>query len=172
MIACQSHYLHDALDLKNRERVIAELVNQLTKFGLGKFDTIVFRGMSGALIVPAVADKLGKGMLMIRKQDGNHSMYGIEGNVALESYVIIDDLIVSGGTLNSIMDSVDQGLKKISDENELPLRVAECKAIFLYRDSRSSDFMRSFNDQIIPLFGMYYSRPSDEFVYGKSPMGK
>jgi hypothetical protein len=171
MIACQSHYLHDALDLTKRAKVIAELVNQLTKFGTDKFDTIVFRGMSGALVVPSVADKLGKGMLMIRKQDGNHSMYGIEGNVALESYVIIDDLIASGGTLNSIMDGVDQGLTTLATDNELPLRLAKCKAIFLYHDARSGPFLRASNDQSIPLFGMYYNQSTNDFVYGKSPMG-
>jgi adenine/guanine phosphoribosyltransferase-like PRPP-binding protein len=165
-VICQSHYLHDALVLSNRAKVIPELVNQLMKFGLDKFDTIVFRGMSGALLVPSIAEKVGKEMLMVRKADGNHSMYGIEGNVALKSYVIIDDLIASGNTLNSIIDGVGEGLHAIEAEK------AKCKAIFLYRDARLESFYHKGSGDIIPLFGMYFNSSDETFIYGKSPMDK
>jgi len=78
-----------------------------------KFDTIVFRGMSGALVAPMVAAKMNKQMLMIRKKDGSHSIYSIEGNVGLKNYVIVDDLVCSGDTVNQMVSSVN---KEISTE--------------------------------------------------------
>jgi adenine/guanine phosphoribosyltransferase-like PRPP-binding protein len=158
-ITCRSSYLHEVLDVGHRSVIIAEIVNQLTKYGLGKFDTIAFRGMSGALVVPEVAAKINKPMLMIRKSDGHHSSWSVEGNTNLKSYIIIDDLIASGATVKNILEGVEGSANYVTD----------CKAIFLYRDSRRDPFPRCENTKI-PVYGFMYDRGTKEFYYGKSPL--
>lgn len=156
---CRSSYLHEVLDLAHRSVVIPEMVNQLTKFGLDKFDTIVFRGMSGALIVPTVADRIQKAMLMIRKGD-SHSTWNVEGNILLKSYVIIDDLIASGETIRNILEGVASTAENVTD----------CKGIFLYRDQRHAPYQRAENS-FIPTYAFYYDKGEKKFIYGENPMG-
>jgi adenine/guanine phosphoribosyltransferase-like PRPP-binding protein len=72
------------------------------------FDAIAFSGMSGALIGPPVALKLGKSMILVRKDsDDTHSDYKVEGDCSVRRYVILDDFIRSGGTKNHIKERVE-----------------------------------------------------------------
>ncbi len=71
------------------------------------FDAIAFRGMSGAIIAPAIAAAMGKTVIMVRKAgDGSHSTCAIEGDRATQSYVIVDDFISSGATVQEIESKV------------------------------------------------------------------
>lgn len=70
-----------------------------------EFDTIVFRGMSGALIAPIIAHKMGKEIVMLRKPDAaTHSGYKYEGFIDVKRYVIIDDFVSSGDTVATIIN--------------------------------------------------------------------
>ena len=56
-----------------------------------EFDTLVFRGFSGALVGPVVAHAMGKGFALIRKLgDSTHSDNSVEGHIEGQ-YLIIDD---------------------------------------------------------------------------------
>jgi adenine/guanine phosphoribosyltransferase-like PRPP-binding protein len=79
-----------------------------------EFDTIVFRGMSGALIAPIVAHKMGKEIVMLRKKDEQtHSIFGYEGYLDVQRYVIIDDFVSTGETVAKIiMDMRRRGAAK------------------------------------------------------------
>lgn len=103
---CQSAYLWNALTPENRRQVIAAAVRVLRPHA-AEFDAIVFRGMSGALIAPSVADRLKKNLVMVRKpEDGSHhSCFTVEG-VASERYVIVDDFISTGNTIDQIRASL------------------------------------------------------------------
>ena len=75
------------------------------------FDAIAFRGMSGALIAPAVALKLDKTLLMVRKpragnEDDSHSYEHVEGDAAARRYVILDDFIATGRTIKAITEEI------------------------------------------------------------------
>jgi orotate phosphoribosyltransferase len=143
---CRSSYLATVLLPDLRKIVIAELVKRLKSFGLGKFDTIAFRGMSGALIVPVIADKLQKAMIFVRKGETNHSDYQVEGNKKVSKYIIIDDLIFSGGTIHSILDKVNDCM---NDEGG---RTIKCVGIFLYRDySTKQEFVCPKTKEAIPV---------------------
>ena len=52
---------------RSRKVFIRRAIKALTLFGLDKFDTIAFRGMSGALIGPILADALNKHLILVRK---------------------------------------------------------------------------------------------------------
>jgi adenine/guanine phosphoribosyltransferase-like PRPP-binding protein len=81
---------------------------------LHKFDAIAFRGLSGALVAPAVALAMNKEMIAVRKEceldksanDKTHSDHKVEGFKASRRYIIIDDQICSGKTANSIVEAI------------------------------------------------------------------
>lgn len=72
-------YLEQAFDKVARKAVIRELCKNIRSKKV-KFDTVVFTGISGAMIAPSVADKLGKHIICVRKGgDGTHSYHNVEG---------------------------------------------------------------------------------------------
>lgn len=91
------------------DETIRLCIEELSKID---FDAIAFCGMSGALIAPVLAHKMGKELLMVRKNagnDGSHSAKFVEGYVrANQKVVIIDDLISTGATLQNIVRGLNQ----------------------------------------------------------------
>jgi adenine/guanine phosphoribosyltransferase-like PRPP-binding protein len=72
-----------------------------------EFDTIAFRGMSGALIVPMISVMVGKPFTMIRKE-GSHSSFRIEGCTNFQKYVIVDDFMATGKTAQIIAQEISE----------------------------------------------------------------
>lgn len=85
---------------------VATIVKDAAKALEGvEFDTIVFRGMSGALIAPIIAHKMEKEIVMLRKPDvTTHSSYKYEGFIDVKRYVIIDDFVSTGDTVATIIN--------------------------------------------------------------------
>jgi adenine/guanine phosphoribosyltransferase-like PRPP-binding protein len=101
---CHVGYLRNLLPTDALRKTIEAAVRVLE---LRDFDAIAFQGMSGALIAPALALKLDKNLLMVRKQGNNtHSTYSVEGDAAAERYVIVDDLVDTGSTVMRIIQKV------------------------------------------------------------------
>jgi len=125
-----SSYLDSIFDRKKSRLTIKGMV-QLIKLSEVKFDTIVFRGMSGALIAPIIAHQLRKRITLCRKDsDDSHSGHGFaEGYKEIKRYVIIDDFINEGHTVRSILKTIN-----VIESN------AECVGIFLYRSNRGHNF--------------------------------
>lgn len=107
----------------NQHRFITEYlpVNPISLIGYAKeaaeilshhnFDTIAFRGMSGALIAPLVSVILGKPFTMVRKPgEGSHSSCTIEGCTNFKTYVIVDDFMATGKTARAIKEAIDNKL--------------------------------------------------------------
>jgi len=87
------------------------------------FEAIAFRGISGAMVAPAVAYKLGKQLMCIRKtSDQAHTTYIAEGPLTESRYVIIDDQISSGATVLAIRDAIQSELNPAH----------KCVGIYLY----------------------------------------
>jgi orotate phosphoribosyltransferase-like protein len=118
-----SSYLHETFDAKKVQLVIRAMVKMVKESGV-ELDTIVFRGMSGALIAPILAYRLKKCVTVCRKSDGTHSGHGgmLEGNVDIKNFIIVDDFIDMGTTVETI-------LKTVKDCQPS----AKCLGIFLYR---------------------------------------
>lgn len=77
-----------------------------------KFKAIAFTGMSGSMIGPAIAARLKKDMILIRKgSDDCHTSKEVEGRKDIKSYIIIDDRIVTGNTVKSIVNGVSSFTK-------------------------------------------------------------
>lgn len=127
----RSDYLHCCLAASTSKLVVHHLA-RLIKVRKMNFDTIVFRGMSGALIAPTIAHKLNKNLLLVRKKDeGRHSTYEIEGFTNIKKFIIIDDIICSGNTVAQIF-------KSLSAKDIDPTK---CQSLVLYNSDRM-DFTR------------------------------
>lgn len=119
-----SSYLECALDPKQAKKKVAALVKLLKPLS-GEFDSIAFCGSSGLLIGPTVAQRLNKQMILVRKEGANdnnhHSDYQVEGNSASQHYVIIDDLVCTGATIDFIKEKIENKFK-----------TPTCRGIVLY----------------------------------------
>lgn len=100
-------YLRYALlDQENTAQTTAAFIAAMIEDGT-PIDAIAFTGMSGALVAPRVASLLDLPMLMVRKaHDGSHSNYRVEGFVGSQCYVIVDDFVSSGATVEGICDCI------------------------------------------------------------------
>lgn len=70
------------------------------------FDSIACRGVSMLTIGSIMAHKLKKQIVVIRKGENTHSKYSTEFNVEPKSYIIVDDLVSSGKTVDSVIESL------------------------------------------------------------------
>lgn len=95
----RSAYLRNQLSPEGLRRTADEVVEALRGRA---FDYLAFTGMSGALIAPLVGTKLDKPLLMVRKEGFSHSPYRVEGPTEKGTYVIVDDMIDTGKTIQRI----------------------------------------------------------------------
>lgn len=106
----QSSYLETVLDPKHLQRLVDYFVPLLQEMDkVHPFDSIAFRGLSGAMLSPILAMKLDKGMVAVRKETQCHSAYQVEGAMyGHNRFIIVDDLVSSGGTIMEIIRMVNQ----------------------------------------------------------------
>lgn len=71
------------------------------------FDAIAFRGNSGAAIAYPLSFKLQIPLICIRK-GASHSPLKLEGCTNARTYVIVDDFIDSGNTMNQIQRAINK----------------------------------------------------------------
>lgn len=168
-MSCQSSYLSDAL-VPRRAKIIVDTIKKVIGLYKIEFDTIAFRGMSGALIAPTVAMELGKELLMVRKKQAEaHSSYMVEGNIESNKYIIIDDLIASGATIRNTVFTLDE--EKASQEaHGYFVGEMKCVGIILYRDTRngSPSFLGDDGEPICPIYGF---NMEDDKPYGDTLKG-
>jgi orotate phosphoribosyltransferase len=121
-------YLESLFDKKEYTEVVNKAVKQLKELRKKHpFESIAFRGMSGAMIVPAIAHKLGVKMLMVRKEDGSHAWHKVEGD-PVKQYIIIDDFIETGDTINEIIKQIKNNVA----------RDIQCVGVYLYHKSSTN----------------------------------
>lgn len=157
---CHSGYLYSALT--NPNEIIEWICSEIKKHQV-EFDTVVFQGMSGALIAPALSIKLRKQLLMIRKTcDNNHSGLKYEGNVNVNNYIIVDDLICSGNTIDRMLTLLSDDVSKQCKRSSALKLIGEplCQRIFLYRSDDDRKASRLFRGRVIPISSTLFQ--SDE----------
>lgn len=65
--------------------------------------------MSGALIAPILAQRLGKTLILVRKKgESCHSGKMVEGDSAARRYIIVDDFVGYGDTVRAIFTAVGE----------------------------------------------------------------
>lgn len=116
--------------IKRVKQVLLPLVNT--------FDTIAFRGMSGALVAPSIAAKLEKDVILVRKQGASHSSRICEGRVNAKRYVIIDDFVEYGTTVLNIISEIKKWQEQYQhtmswlDETAKDFPLATCVGMVFY----------------------------------------
>jgi len=125
----ETDYLGIALDYDSRKTTIQKLISSIKDSNV-EFDCVAFRGVSGALFGPVVADHFNKGMAIIRK-DKSHSFCNVEYSIKSKSknirYIIVDDFIETGTTINEIIKGMKGSIGQICQ--------VRCAGIFLYKKS-------------------------------------
>lgn len=151
---CQTEYLRAALIHENVLQVVHLIQATVAEKKL-EFDTIVFRGLSGALIAPLAAFVLKKELLVVRKTTENcHSWYSIEGNMAMQRYLVIDDCICSGDTLQNIFTTINkEGQRHLDDKIRYQdFYKAQCVGVILYNSSGGRAFFTRSDNTSVTLF--------------------
>ncbi len=118
------------------------------------FDTIAFCGMSGAAMAFLLSHQLRVPLLCVRKkEEPSHyrrqvSNTLLEGNMDCLRYLLVDDFISSGDTVNYMIESISKELPK-----------AKCVAMLMYAAYSDSTYQHpSWIDQSINVVS---SRPKD-----------
>ena len=88
------------LNHKHRQQMIKNAVKVLSQY---EFDGIACTGVSGLMIVPQLCEILDKNIIVVRKiKETRYSPFDYEG-VPPKRYVIVDDLVSSGNTIQRIL---------------------------------------------------------------------
>ena len=122
-------YLENGCDHASVKELVKNAVRKIENLD---FDSIAFRGVSGALIAPIVAYKLKKPVTCIRKPtESSHGWTKLEGAIGVERYIIIDDFIYTGETVNEIHGAL---LADAAIERIIPWPRPKCVAIYLWKN--------------------------------------
>lgn len=119
----------DPLRMARAVKVLEQFVQR------DKPDFIAVRGISGTVMGGALMLSTGVKLAIVRKpNDGTHSGYNVEHALYSRQdkpplrYVIVDDLISTGSTVEAIREAIGRELK------------AECVAIYLYHSDRDEPY--------------------------------
>lgn len=116
----QTDYLEDLYDNESFLKKINSAARKIKKFRTQHpFEAIAFSGMSGAGFAYPLSYKLKIPLICVRKaQDSAHCRLTIEGAVKTSTYLIVDDFIESGKTIQYILKS---------------MKARRCVGIYFYR---------------------------------------
>jgi hypothetical protein len=124
-----------------------------------KITHIVCTGSSGQAVAWPVSYKLGIPVCVVRKEGEKSHAGRITGEGYLGAYIVIDDLIDSGATLERVFDTINAAYEhKAStgltvEETERP--APHCVAVFLYNEHDWSPFrtgyQTTFRDTKVPV---------------------
>jgi adenine/guanine phosphoribosyltransferase-like PRPP-binding protein len=114
------------LNHRQRNKLINTTISSLKEFDL-EYDSIACCGTSGVMIVPFIAEKLNKNIILVRKEDKRYSTYSVEGVIS-RRYIIIDDLICTGATIRHIISTISNYYKHWVTDKAKP----ECVGSYLY----------------------------------------
>lgn len=116
-------WIEPLIDPANRRAAVEATCRRMLDFPA--FDAIAFTGLSGSVVAGAVAMTMDKYLYCVRKSDENrHSTYQVEGPLTGLRYVIIDDFICTGSTIERITELVHAHTEG----------KAECVGAYLWRD--------------------------------------
>lgn len=143
-----SDYLNKVYNAKTLASITSKMSVQMKKLHKElKFDAIAFSGFSGSSIAFPVSVVTGLPLLAVRKDtdDSHHKRgYGVlEGAIDAKSYVILDDFISGGSTMERIISRIEEHNSE-----------AECKGIVLWNKNREDYLFTPYdkNGQKLPKY--------------------
>lgn len=141
-------YLHTVLSPKLFKRTVANLVKVINESEV-KFDYILCTGISGIIVSGAVAARLKKNVLIIRKEreatHGDDYEYANNFSPRTKKFIIIDDGISSGKTIVRLFGKMNEFYKNLDRRPEAVCAETVCQGIFLYNQLSVDSFGISKN---------------------------
>lgn len=140
-MSLRTDYLHEVFHPEDFKATVENAVASIKTFReKNNFEVILFTGVSGAALAFPVSYLTGVPIACLRKPNSSHSIYTLEGWWPRSSYIIIDDFVETGDTINRIHERV---------------KPAVCKGIYLYSDEHTAcalegAFENFINVPIIP----------------------
>lgn len=139
-MAIQTVYLKSVYELDRFQKTVNKTVTFAEELHKKyQFDTIVFCGMSGAAMAFLLSHWLSLPLICVRKPtDGSHfhnywnfQEKGLvcEGNMDAKRYLIVDDFIATGDTVNRIINAI---------KKEVPNAV--CVSMLMYAEPRNRNW--------------------------------
>lgn len=103
-----AEYLTPIFDKILFGEVVDSAIANLSKWGEHKFDAIACTGISGLAVAAPVSYILDKYLIVVRKQiEDSHSAFNVETSILNGNYIIIDDFIETGTTINDIILNIN-----------------------------------------------------------------
>ena len=133
----RTDYLNKVYRVNQFTKTVERAAKVLRKFRRKvPFEAIAFTGTSGAALAYPLSYLLGIPLICVRKSTrDNHFGYKIEGVMTADTYIIVDDFIESGSTIEKVRKSVDSEYWKSHGEEP------KCVGIYLYHPTcRCSSF--------------------------------
>ena len=114
-----SGYLFEVLDPIKAARIINKIVTQVRnlKKKVKKIDAIVVTGVSGLLVGPTVSLRTKIPIIVVRKKETTHSYLEVEGVQNIKNYIIIDDIVETGKTVETIYKKILEHSKNYNKPN-------------------------------------------------------
>lgn len=112
-------YLSPLFKPHNLETVVSDLSLLIGASGI-EFDSIAFSGVSGAIPASVLSLRLNKNLILVRSHRENRHQ-NLVTEVGMPKYIIVDDLIDRGRTVERIIQIIQTKLFR-----------ASCQGIFLY----------------------------------------
>ncbi len=101
----ETSYLGASFDPDRRQRALRNIITGLTPYS-GQFEAIAVRGLSGTIMGTLVSHFMSKGLIVVRKAgEMGHGM-SVEGASRFTRYIILDDFVCSGSTIQAIIDAI------------------------------------------------------------------
>lgn len=135
-------YFDGALRGKNLKHFVEQAATTLSKV---EFDSIACRGNSGLIFASALAVKMEKNIIIVRKQlEHSHATETVEYFDLPKKIVVVDDFVCSGETLKAIWEEISKKFK-----NTKP----DISGVYLYlRDYRENRYKFRFGRKCAPIF--------------------
>ena len=99
-----------------------------------EFDSVVCRGISGLVVSPIVAMMLGKPLTIVRHSTKNSHSHNLVEGIVGGRYIIIDDLIDTGATIERIRKALINARVKEMRVCKASLPPVSIEGIFLYHN--------------------------------------
>jgi hypothetical protein len=128
-IACRTGYMKHVY--ADRRKILHQAGRHLCGVD---FDTLVGTGMSGALIIPKLAEAFRCYWAIVRKPgDGSHSCRTVEGSIG-RRWVFVDDLIDSGKTYRRVVEAIAEEVDHHNRYSGVEPFVSEHVGSYLYQN--------------------------------------